>query len=139
MGFGHLKRPVNVWLRNKERLTLVASQCQVFNKFGQRFRGLMATKTIVPTLFVMRKAGAVKLHSWFCADSMDVVVLDEQQEVVSLLANWKPFTKFAYADIKQKAKFVLELPKGTIAGSGTKLGDTIQFYQTSKQKAEMKQ
>lgn len=136
MGARHMKRPVNVWLRNKDRLTLVAASCQVFSKFGQRFKGLMAEKEIKASLFVMTRAGPVKLHSWFCSDSMDLIVLDEKNTVVGLLANW--WGKFAYADIKHKAKFVLELPKGTIAGSGTKVGDTIQFFQTSKQKTEMK-
>lgn len=137
-----MKSPINIWLRNKDRLTLVASQCRVFSTLEERFKGVMFDRTIVPTLFVMKKRGAVKLHSWFCCDGIDVVVLNENKQVVFQKPNWKPWGRLSYKpllDPKLMAKFVLELPKGTIAGSGTRIGDEVQFYQTSKQKAEMKE
>lgn len=133
MSVMHYKEGVNVWVRNKNKFTLVAGSCRVFKRFGERFKGLIAEQVVKPSLFVLRKPTLPKLHCWGCCEAMDVVMLDENQTVLLTVQGFKPWTTLKGV---KNVKYVLELPFGTIAGSGTRKGDFLQFYQTKKQKKD---
>ena len=87
---------------------------------------MMFRKAVVPLVFYFNREKTISLHSWFCPDSMDLVFLDENWEVVELLSEWKQ--RSSYTSQKQ-AMFLLELPAGTIAESKTEVGDVVQIIQ----------
>lgn len=121
---------MNVWVRNKNKLTIVASKVQVFKSLSDLVRGLMFEKEAIPTLFVMKKPGVISLHSLFCCTPLDIIVLDEHKKVIFVKQRWMPWGKLKYVDVNKPAKYVLELPVGSIAGSGVKVGHTLQFCKT---------
>lgn len=73
-------------------------------------------------IFEFKKARKMSLHMFFVFYPIDVLFLDAEQRVVDMKKNFKPF---CFYKSKQKAKFVIELPKGSI--KKTKLNDKIVF------------
>ena len=55
---------------------------------------------------------------------IDVIFLDEQKKVVEIKENFRPFRFYTP---KKKARYVLELPKGSVNRSRTELGDRINI------------
>lgn len=55
---------------------------------------------------------------------IDVIFLDSEMKIVEIKENFKPFTIYKP---KKKARYVIELPKGTIARTKTIIGDIIEY------------
>ena len=55
---------------------------------------------------------------------IDVLFLDKNKKIVEIKENFKPFTLH---NPKNKAQYIIELPKGTIKQTKTGIGDTISF------------
>ena len=109
---------------NHTKNAVLANSFEECVTFWQQTRGMMFRKKVVPLLFAFPKEQTVKLHSWFCPDHMDLIFLDENWEVVELQPEWPP--KKSYQP-ENKFMFLLELPRGTIWETNTKLGDVIQI------------
>lgn len=75
-------------------------------------------------IFVFNNEELVPLHMLFVTFPLDVLWLDSKKQVVES-ATLKPWI-LNYSP-KHKARYVLELPKGTIRKSKTKIGDRIKF------------
>lgn len=88
----------------------------------QQTRGLMFKK-ISPLVFEFSKEQKVSLHSFFCR-TMDLIFLNDEWEVVELYREWSPFCLYFS---KEPAKFLIELPPGSIFNSSTMLGDIVHF------------
>lgn len=63
------------------------------------------------------------IHTFGMKYPIDVLILDEQNNIVTIKNNLRPNNIFIW-NIQYET--VLELPKGTIEKSKTKLGDTIE-------------
>lgn len=109
---------------NFSKGTELCSSFESCDSVFQQLRGMMFRKNVVPLLFSFPKEQFVRLHSWFCPGLIDLVLLDEQWVVVELLSDWPKRSGF---HSKRKCMFVLELPPGTIAKSGTEVGDVVQI------------
>jgi len=64
------------------------------------------------------------VHTFFMRFTIDVVGLDRKRTVVKL---WPNLVPWRVTSIKTKISTVLELPAGTIAASGTEVGDSFDF------------
>jgi uncharacterized protein len=92
----------------------------------QKAKGLMFSNLIydVGYIFVFDAARRIDLHMFFVFFIIDVIFLDDNKKVIELKENFLPFT-FYYS--KNKAKYFIELPKGTIVNKKIKINDVIEF------------
>ncbi len=112
----------------------VISNIKVARSFFERFRGLMFLKE--PQSLVLefpQSAGTTTpIHTFFVNFPIDVIFLDPNFKVVDLMENIPPanFTKLNtckfYAP-QTLAKYVLELPQGTIQNTGVEMSDIVIF------------
>lgn len=84
-----------------------------------KFRGLMFSRkhTLV---FVFEKDRLVQLHMLFVFFPIDVLYLDNNQRVIEVKNDLRPFTFYSP---KNKARYVVEIPERT----GIKVGDVVSF------------
>ena len=86
--------------------------------------GLMGFTKIDPLVFMFKEEKRHSFHMFFVFASIDMIFLDRNKQIVELKENFKPF--HTYNPIN-KTQYVLELPKGAILESKSKLGDTVSF------------
>lgn len=88
-----------------------------------RALGLMGKKGLPPGggLIIEPCSGVV---SFFMRFPIDVVFLDKDRKVVHLVEDMKPWKT---SKVLRAAKLVVELPSGTVATTGTQLGDSISI------------
>jgi uncharacterized membrane protein (UPF0127 family) len=118
---------------NRSRQTFLATEMCVANTHWTRLRGLMATSVekfgFGQGLWIIPCHG---VHTWAMRFPIDVVYLDDQNVVVHLEENLKPWR---FAPVRMEAATVLELPWHTIWDSGTRIGDQIELtFQSSSSK-----
>ncbi|HIH61404.1 MAG TPA: DUF192 domain-containing protein [Methanobacteriales archaeon] len=101
---------------------------KIADTFISRFKGLMFKKDIKEGLLLKmpegRGRGGSSIHMFFMRISLDVIFLDAEKRVVDL-ATLKPWQVYIP---NKPAKYIIELPQGSIADSGTRIGDIIEFY-----------
>ena len=93
----------------------------------KKARGLMLRRKLDKALVFLlgreTKIGAA-IHSYFVLFSFDIIWLDGQKKVVDM-RTVGPFRLIEMP--KEKAKYFIELPKGSIKKSGVKLGQKINL------------
>ncbi|OGM01325.1 hypothetical protein A3K72_03050 [Candidatus Woesearchaeota archaeon RBG_13_36_6] len=89
--------------------------------------GLMFSKPLKDEglIFIFKKPRQVALHMFFVFFPIDIIFLDKRRRVIELKEYVKPFTPLIKS--RKPASYVVELPKGTIKKTKTKIGDLIQF------------
>jgi len=111
-------------ITNKTRKTLIAEKHYNFKSPISKAIGLMFSMNPKNLVFIFKKEKIVPLHMFFVIFPIDVLFLDKNKKVVDLKENFRPFTFYTP---KAKAKYVIELPKGVVAKSKTRLNDIISF------------
>ena len=122
---------VDVRARNLTRATDLGDRLEVANGLWERFMGLMGRRTLEPGAGLWL-TGANGIHMMFMRFAIDAVFLgrpdperDGAHPVLSIhpdLPAWR-----GLVPLVRGASGVLELPVGTIARSGTAVGDLIAF------------
>lgn len=101
---------------------------KIADTFISRFKGLMFKKSIKEGLLLEmpegRGRGGSSIHMFFMRIALDVIFLDHEKRVVDL-ATLRPWQIYIP---RKPAKYIIEFPRGSIAGSGTRIGDIIEFY-----------
>jgi len=88
----------------------------VFNKgIGVMFR----SKIRKPYFFKFRKESIIPLHMWFVFTPIDVLFLNKDLKIVEIKKNFRPFS---YYTPKNKAKYIIELPPGSVNSYALKKG-----------------
>ena len=77
-----------------------------------------------PLIFIFKKEKINPLHMFFVFYQIDVLFLDKNKIVAEMKENFDPFS---FYNPKNKSKYILELPQGTIKKSNTKIKDKIEF------------
>ena len=114
-------------VKNVTRNTLITPGHILADSPAGRARGLMFTLPMKKAMVLkFPSETSVQLHMFFVFYPIDVLFLDKDCRVVEILANFRPFTFYC---AKHKAKFVVEVPAGSISSSHTKIGDKIAFFQ----------
>ena len=93
----------------------------------KRARGLMLRRKLDKALVFLldreTKIGAA-IHSFFVLFSFDIIWLDAGKRIVDM-RTVRPFRLIEMP--REKAKYFIELPKGSIKKSGVKLGQKINL------------
>lgn len=109
---------------NLSRDTVVAQQAERARSFWARLRGLMFRPHLAPgTGLVIEPNNNV--HTFWMRFPIDVVFVDRADQVVGLVPSMVPNRPYAGA---RPARRTIELPAGTIAASGTQLGDQLVLH-----------
>ncbi len=103
----------------------IASELEVATSFAARSQGLLGRSGLKPDTGLLIDPCS-SIHMWFMRFPIDVIFLDKKNRVVGLNRNVKPWgMAWSWRGVK-----TLELPVGTIASTGTQVGDIVAF-QTS--------
>lgn len=106
---------------NKTRDTLIAQSAAVADTLLKRMKGLMARKNFAPgEALIITPCNSI--HTFFMRFPIDVLFVDRDNKIVAQGIEIKPWQ---VSPIYWRAKFVVELPCGTISSSGTREGDEI--------------
>jgi uncharacterized membrane protein (UPF0127 family) len=108
-------------ITNTTRGTLLADSCSEARSFLARGKGLMGHPGLAPGEGLLIEPCS-SVHSFFMRFPIDVVFADRRHRVVGLTAAMAPNRPYAGA---WGARYVVELPAGTIAASGTEVGDVL--------------
>ncbi len=116
----------SVAARNLTRGTVLASDLEVARSFWARFRGLMGRASLPAGAGLYLPGNGI--HMLFMRISIDAVFLGRpgpagEQQVVGLRPNLRPWR--GLVPNVRGAVGVLELPAGTIAATGTAVGDVV--------------
>lgn len=108
---------------NPARQSVLGGRIGVADSTLTRFVGLMGRRSLAPGhgLLISPSNG---VHTLWMRFSIDVLLLDREHRVLSAYGNLRPFRVTA---LNWKASAALELPAGTIAATGTQVGDILQF------------
>ncbi len=110
---------------NLSRKTVVSSRRRLVSSVLGKAWGLMLSRRVKTSLvFVLGSEQKIALHMLFVFCPIDVLLLDRNKKVVELKENLKPF---AFYTGRKKAKYVIELPAGSIRSSRTRVGDMIRI------------
>ena len=108
-------------IQNLTRDTSVVSNGHVASNFFTRFKGLMGAASLAEGEGLLI-APSNSVHTHFMRFPIDVLYVSRDLEVVYIdhaMAPWR------FGRIHRKARFVIELPAGTAAATGTEVGDRI--------------
>lgn len=108
---------------NTTRNTVIATQCAEARSFLARLRGLMGHPGLQPGEGLLIDPCS-SVHSFFMRFPIDVLFVDRTHTVVGVTPEMAPNRPYAGA---RRARYVIELPAGTIAASNTHVGDVLRL------------
>ena len=111
-------------IQNNTKKTLLAKNAKTCKNIFSKTLGLMFSKKNKSLIFIFKKEKINPLHMFFVFYPIDVLFLDKNKIVAEMKENFAPFSFYAP---KNKSKFVIELLRGTIKKSKTKIKDKIEF------------
>ena len=115
-----------VGVRNVTRGTIVASDVRVARSFLARGRGLMFVSELSSgSGLLIDPCGSI--HMFFMRFALDVLYVDRDDRIVRVQREIKPWR--AGPVHTRGAKYVIELPVGTIDRSGSDVGDQLQIVE----------
>jgi uncharacterized protein len=100
--------------------TFVCESCSVADSFATRLRGLMGSSSL-PTGGGMLFPRTRSVHTHFMRFPIDVVFLDDENRIVSIVPRLSPWRAAA----SPRARSVLELPAGECERLGLNEGERI--------------
>lgn len=112
-----------VSIRNRTRATVVAAAADLADGWFSRLRGLIGRRglaagegmVIVP---------CSSIHTYFMRFPIDVLFVDREHRVVKAAAAVPPWR---IGPVASGARYVVELPAGALAESGTLVGDELEW------------
>lgn len=112
-----------MYIKNTTKKILLAKNAKVCKNIFSISVGLMFSKP-KSLIFVFKKEKIIPLHMFFVFYPIDILFLNKNNVIIEIKENFKPF---CFYTPKNKAKYVIEIPKGTIKKSKTKIKDKIEF------------
>lgn len=109
-------------VHNLTRGADLAERCGEARGFFARGKGLMGRPGLAPGEGLLIDPCS-SVHSFFMRFPIDVVFVDRAHRVVGLTEAMSPNRPFAGA---WGARYVVELPAGTVAATGTRVGDALR-------------
>ena len=116
-------------LLNRSTQTVLASEVELADTSWTRLRGLLGRNrhefTSGKGLWIVPSQG---FHTVGMSFPIDVLYLDSQRRVIHVCQKLEPFR---FAALKFRARSVIELPAGTLAQTGTSVGDVLELNEIS--------
>lgn len=106
---------------NRTRDAVLASRLERAMTWWSRARGLLGRRDL-PAGSGLLIEPCNSVHCFFMAFPIDVVYIDRERQVVALAADLRPNR---IGPVVRRARAVVELPAGTIARTGTRVGDQL--------------
>ena len=107
---------------NKSKNTVIAQDASVADTFWTRMKGLLGREEVfADEALVITNCRSI--HMFFMRFAIDAIFVDDQDRVVGLVENIKPFR---LSPIFFRSRYVIELKAGTIAVTKTSLGDQLE-------------
>jgi len=112
----------SIQVENLTRGQTLVKAGQVADTFWMRLRGLMGSKPLIPGegLLIMP---CKSIHTHFMRFPIDVLYASAAQEVVGIDQRLRPWR---FGRFYRHVRFVIELPAGTAAATGTQVGDQLK-------------
>jgi uncharacterized membrane protein (UPF0127 family) len=109
-------------VENRTRGSVLVESGKVADNVWTRFKGLIGVRELAEGdgLAIVPCSG---VHCMFMSIPIDVVYADKGDQVVALDPNMKPW---AVGRMHRGVAYVVELPAGTIARTGTQMGDELE-------------
>jgi uncharacterized membrane protein (UPF0127 family) len=111
---------------NTTRQKALATDLEIATSFSARSKGLLGRTGLEPGTGILIDP-CPSVHTWFMRFTIDAVFLDGKNQVVGLARELKPF-RMAGA---WRAAKTIELPAGTIAATGTTVGDSVEISEAA--------
>jgi len=110
-------------LINQTKNTILAEEIFFADSSLKRLRGLLGKKELAKGRALIIKPCS-SVHSFFMQFTIDLIFLDQQNRVVKIIPNFKPFriTRPYFHAVS-----VVELPSGTINSSATEIADSLSL------------
>ena len=108
---------------NKTKATTIAENAVVADTFLSRIVGLLNHQSLKAGEALMIEP-CQAIHMFFMKFSIDAIFVSKDDRVVGLVEAIRPFQASA---IFWQARFVIEVPAGTIKTSRTQKGDTLEI------------
>lgn len=111
-----------IHVENLTRGVTLVTAGRVADTFWARLRGLMGRRELKPgegLLVVPCRA----IHTHFMLFPIDVLYVNEAMEVIGIDERLPPW---CFGALRRHARFVIELPAGTVNATGTRLGDRLR-------------
>lgn len=110
-------------IKNTTKKSIIAKNAILCKNTLSKAIGLIFSKP-KPLIFIFKKEKIIPLHMLFVFYPIDIIFLDKNKVVAEIKENFKPFTFYTP---KNKAQFIIELPKGSVKKNKTEVRDKIKF------------
>jgi uncharacterized protein len=114
-----------LYITNANRSTVLVDRGRVADNFWTRLKGLIGVRTLAEGDGLLIN-GSKGVHCMFMSIPIDVLYVDNQDRIIAVDQAMKPWT---VGRIRPASRYVIELPAGTAARTGTTVGDQIQVKQ----------
>jgi uncharacterized membrane protein (UPF0127 family) len=112
-----------VRITNQTRGTLLASDAREARTFWSRLVGLLGKSALAPGEALVIDP-CTSVHTAFMRFTIDVLYVNREGEVIKVVPELKPFRMSAAGSMRC---FVIELPSGIVAATGTAAGDRLHL------------
>jgi uncharacterized membrane protein (UPF0127 family) len=103
--------------------TEISSSARLVVSRLDQMRGLMFARH-KDLVFDLKRVKSVWIHMMFVFHPIDIVLLDSRRNIAGLKNHFRPF-RWWFPGVK--ARFILELPAGTIDRFGLRFGDCLDL------------
>ena len=110
-------------ITNQTRDCVLAARAELARSFWARGRGLMGRATL-PESYALIIFPESSIHTFFMRVPIDVLFVDRNDKVIGLRQAMPPSRPFAGV-APWRGRYVIEMPAGVIAATGTALGDHL--------------
>jgi len=110
-------------IRNRTRKTLLGSNVRLAASWWERLRGYLGRPAPKPGEGMLL-VGCNGIHTYWMTFDLDVLFLDEKGTVLESVRSLRPWRKTRRV---RGARYVLEVPAGTIDSSKTQVGDELSW------------
>ena len=114
---------------NLNKNAILASEAEVADTSWRRMKGLLGRKAeefgAGKALWIMPSQG---VHTIGMSFPIDVAYLDKDRKVIHMCHDLMPYR---VAAIKMRSRSVIEFPAGTLARTGTALGDVLEISEVN--------
>jgi uncharacterized membrane protein (UPF0127 family) len=104
----------------------VCAEVEIADNYWKRVIGLMFRKSLAGALvFDMGRETYDGIHMLFVRFPIDVLFLGPDKTIVDIKANVRPWLGTAFP--RSRFRYAIELPAGTVEGSGIRVGDRLSW------------